>query len=208
MLEIDIDWNQLKKLNRELELTGKDLIKIATKAFKTSAKNFTKNVIKNVRKNNGITEKKLKQRIRQYILSDLKIKIFAGFYRTGITNWQARKTKQGVSYGKPIRKLRKGAFIATMPEGGKIAVKRTGIFKSPSKGRYANKFYQRNGKNHKKGEPYQVEILEKQVTENNEIENAIEPILIAETESFYQVFSKTFDNEAGKYLRQKLRKQG
>lgn len=208
MLEFEIDSAQVNNLNKQLDIDGRALLKIATKAFKASAKNFTKNAIKEVRKYSGIADKKLRQRIRQYILNDLKVKIFAGFYRTGITNWQARKTKQGVSYGKPVRKLRKGAFIAVMPEGGRIAVKRTGVFKEPTKGRYANKFYKRNGKNHKKGEPYKVEVLEKQVTENNEIESIIEPILKTETEKFYETYNKSFDKEVGKYLRQQLRKQG
>ena len=126
MLEVSINDVQLKQLNRELELTGRELLKIATKAFKSSAKNFTKNAIKTIKKNYGIADKKLRQRIRQYVIDDLKIKIFAGFYRTGLTNWQARKTKRGVTYGRP-RRLRKGAFIARMPEGGKIAVKVRGV---------------------------------------------------------------------------------
>lgn len=191
MLEYEINDIQLKYLNRQLELYGRNLIKVATKAFKASAKNFVKNVISTIKKNNGITDKKLKQRIRQYVLSDLKIKIFAGFYRTGITNWKARQTKQGVTYGKPVRKLRKSAFLATMPEGGKLAVKRTGEYKIASKGRYKGK---------------KREILQKQVTENNEIENIIEPILKAETKHFYTVFNKIFDKEVNKFLKQQLRK--
>ncbi len=205
MLEASINDIQLKQLNRDLELTGRELLKIATRAFKTSAKNFTKNAIKIIKKNYGIADKKLRQRIRQYVIDDLKIKIFAGFYRTGLTNWQARKTKRGVTYGRP-RRLRKGAFIARMPEGGKIAVKRTGQYHTPSKGRYANKVYQRNTAKHKKGEPYKVEILEKQVTENNEIENVVMPILQNETENFYKIFKKSFESEVNKYLRNQFKK--
>ena len=207
MLEIGIDSVQLSRLNTELELTMRDLLKIATRSFKTCAKNFTKNAIKSVKKSFGIADKKLRQRIRQYVINDLKIKIFAGFYRTGLTNWQARSTKRGVTYGKPVRKLRKGAFIARMPEGGRIAVKRTGKYHTPTKGQYANKFYQRNTAKHKKGDPYQVEILEKQVTENNEIESVIQPILEAETKNFYTTFKKAFENEVNKYLKNQLRKK-
>ena len=201
MLEAYIDSVQLRRLNYELNLTASELSKIVTKAFKTCAKNFSNNVIKTVNEYYGISKKKLKQRIRQYIIDDLKIKIFSGFYRTGLTNWKARKTTKGVTYGKPVRKLRKSAFITTMPEGGRIAVKRTGVFHKPSKGRYANKIYRRNGAKHRKGEPYQVEELQKQVTENGEIESVIEPILEAETKKFYQLFKKTFDNEVQKYLK-------
>ena len=50
MLEIGIDSVQLSRLNTELELTTRDLLKIATRSFKTCAKNFTKKAIKSVKK--------------------------------------------------------------------------------------------------------------------------------------------------------------
>lgn len=189
MLEARIDNTQLENLNRDLQLSQRDLINIATKVFKMSAKDFSKKVIKRANSEYKISQKKLKERIKQFVINDLKIKIFSGFYRVGITNWRARQigkvkkggkvrknTRGGVEFGAPgAKQFRQGAFILTSKKkdgspGGKVAFKRIGKERLP---------------------------IQKQVTD---IDKVIEPILETEVESFYKIFSVRFDKECIKYL--------
>lgn len=190
MLEARIDNTQLNKLVKGLELTEKQLLNIAKKVFKMSAKDFSKTIIKRANNEVKISQKKLKERIKQFVINDLKIKIFSGFYRVGLTHWRARQIgkikkgsrrrksgRAGVEYGPPgKREFRPGAFIITSKKkdgspGGKIAFKRTGKARLP---------------------------IQKQVAD---IDDAITPILESEVENFYKIFSARFDKECSKLLR-------
>ena len=185
MLEAHIDNKQLKDLTNGLNLTEKQLLNLAKKVFKMSAKDFAKKVIKRANSEYKISQKKLKERIKQFVINDLKIKIFSGFYRVGLTHWRARQlgkarkrrsARSGVEYGAPDnRQLRAGAFIITSKRkdgspGGKVAFKRTSSARLP---------------------------IQKQVTDIDEV---ITPILESEVENFYNTFSARFDRECIKYL--------
>ena len=189
MLEAHIDNTQLNNLVKDLELTNVQILNLAKKVFKMSAKDFAKKVIKRANNEYQISQKKLKERIRQYVINDLTIKIFNGFYRVGLTHWRARQigkvkkggrrrisTRAGVEFGAASkRELRPGAFIITSKKkdgspGGKVAFKRTGNARLP---------------------------IQKQVTD---IDDVITPILEAEVENFYNTFSARFDRECIKYL--------
>lgn len=189
MLEARIDNSQLQGLIRDLDLTERQILNIAKKVFKMSAKDFSKRVIKRANNEYKISQKKLKERIKQFVINDLKIKIFNGFYRVGLTHWRARqigKVKKGgkrrntgrggIEYGAPGKKqFRPGAFIITSKKkdgspGGKVAFKRTGSARLP---------------------------IQKQVTD---IDETITPILESEVENFYNIFSARFDKECSKYL--------
>jgi hypothetical protein len=190
ILEARIDSAQLNNLNRDLDITGATLLNLATKVFKLSAKDFSKKVIKRANSECKISIKKLKERIKQYVISDLKIKIFNGFYRIGITNWNARQIgkiskgsrrnkngRKGVEYGAPgQRRFRDNAFIISAKKkdgtaGGRIAFKRTTNKRLP---------------------------IQKQV---DDIDSVIEPILESETDNFYQIFAQRYDKECIKYLK-------
>lgn len=189
MLEARIDNSQLQRLIRDLDLTERQILNIAKKVFKMSAKDFSKRVIKRANNEYKISQKKLKERIKQFVINDLKIKIFNGFYRVGLTHWRARqigKVKKGgkrrntgrggIEYGAPGKKqFRPGAFIITSKKkdgspSGKVAFKRTGSARLP---------------------------IQKQVTD---IDETITPILESEVENFYNIFSARFDKECSKYL--------
>lgn len=189
MFEARIDNTQLNNLVKDLELTQLQIINIAKKVFKMSAKDFAQKVIKRANNEYQISQKKLKERIRQYVINDLKIKIFNGFYRIGLTHWRARQIgkirkggkrrstgRAGVEYGAAgQRQFRPGAFIFTSKKkdgspGGKVAFKRTGSARLP---------------------------IQKQVTD---IDDVITPILESEVENFYNIFSARFDRECIKYL--------
>lgn len=190
MFEARIDNNQLKELTRELELTERKLHNIAVRVFKTSAKDFSKKVIKRANTEQKISIKKLKQRIKQYVINDLKIKIFNGLFRVGITNWAARQIgkakpgrkrttggRKGVSYGAPgAKRFRENAFIITSKrkdgsDGGKVAFKRQGRERLP---------------------------IVKQV---DDIDGVITPILESEVENFYSIFASRFNKECLKYIK-------
>lgn len=189
MFEARIDNSQLADLTKNLELTGRQLNNIAVKVFKLSAKDFSKKVIKRANSEQKISIKKLKQRIKQFVINDLKIKIFNGFYRVGITNWRARQLgkvrkggkrrssgRKGVEYGAPgARKFRQDAFIMTSKkkdgsDGGKVAFKRVGKSRLP---------------------------IQKQV---DDIDEVIAPILESEVENFYSIFAAKFEKECRKYI--------
>lgn len=189
MLEARIDKTQLNDLVKDLKLSERQLLNLAKKVFKMSAKDFAKIVIKRANNEYKISQKKLKERIRQFVINDLKIKIFNGFYRVGLTHWRARQIgkvrkggkirnngRGGVEYGAPgKREFRPGAFIITSKKkdgspGGKVAFKRTGSARLP---------------------------IQKQVTDIDEV---ITPILESEVENFYNTFSARFDRECIKYL--------
>ena len=189
MFEAHIDNTQLNNLVKDLELTERQLLNIAKKVFKMSAKDFAKKVIKRANSEYQISQKKLKERIRQYVINDLTIKIFNGFYRVGLTHWRARPIgkirkggkrrkngRGGVEFGAAgQRQFRPGAFIYTSKKkdgspGGKVAFKRTGSARLP---------------------------IQKQVAD---IDDAITPILESEVDNFYSTFSARFDKECIKYL--------
>ena len=189
MLEAHIDNKQLNNLVKDIKLSERQLLNIAKKVFKMSAKDFAKKVIKRANSEYKISQKKLKERIRQFVINDLKIKIFNGFYRVGLTHWRARqigKVKKGgrmrkggrggVEYGAPgQRQFRAGAFIYTSKKkdgspGGKVAFKRTTNARLP---------------------------IQKQVTD---IDETITPILESEVDNFYNTFTARFDRECIKYL--------
>ena len=189
MLEARIDNKQLNNLTKDLNLTEKQLLNIAKKVFKMSAKDFSKKVIKRANSEQKIAIKKLKERIKQFVINDLKIKIFNGFYRVGLTHWRARQigkvkkggkrrktSRAGVEFGAPgQRQLRPGSFIITAKkkdgsDGGKVAFKRTGSARLP---------------------------IQKQVTDIDEV---ITPILESEVDNFYKIFAARFDKECIKYL--------
>lgn len=190
MFEARIDNNQLRELTRELDLTERVLNNLAVKVFKAAAKDFSKKVIKRANTEQKISIKKLKQRIKQFVINDLKIKIFSGFYRVGLTNWRARQLgkvrkggkrrsggRKGVEYGAPgAKRFRQDAFIITSKkkdgsDGGKVAFKRVGKSRLP---------------------------IQKQV---DDIDDVIEPILGSEVENFYSIFNSRFNKECSKYLR-------
>ena len=189
MLEAHIDNKQFNDLIKNLDLTAGQIINLSKKVFKMSAKDFSKRVIKRANSEYKISQKKLKERIRQFVISDLKIKIFSGFYRIGLTHWRAKQIgikkggrrrtngRAGVEYGAPgNRQFRQGASIYTSKKkdgspGGKVALKRTTSARLP---------------------------LQKQVTD---IDETITPILEAEVENFYKIFAARFDRECIKYLR-------
>ncbi len=189
MFEAHIDSKQLNNLTKDLELTQLQILRLAKKVFKNSAKDFAKKVIKRANSEYQIAQKKLKERIRQYVINDLKIKIFSGFYRIGLTHWRARQIgkikkgqkrrssgRGGVEFGAAgQRQFRPGAFIITSKRkdgspGGKVAFKRTGSARLP---------------------------IQKQVTD---IDDVITPILESEVENFYKIFSARFNRECTKYL--------
>ena len=190
MLEAHIENTQLNELIKGLDLTEQQIINLAKKVFKISAKDFSKNVIKKANSEYKISQKKLKERIKQFVINDLKIKIFSGFYRIGLTHWRARqvgkirkgskrrnKGRGGVKFGAPgAKQFRQGAFIVTSKKkdgsaGGKVAFKRVGKERLP---------------------------IQKQVTD---IDEYIEPILESEVNNFYKIFSSRFDKECMKVLR-------
>lgn len=190
MFEARIDNNQLQELTKELDLTERKLHNMAVRVFKTSAKDFSKKVIKRANTEQKISIKKLKQRIKQFVINDLKIKIFSGLYRVGITNWAARQIgkaksgrkrksggRAGVSYGAPgAKRFRESAFIITSKrkdgsDGGKVAFKRQGRERLP---------------------------IVKQV---DDIDSVITPILESEVENFYSIFAARFNKEYLKYVR-------
>lgn len=190
MLEAHIENTQLNELIKGLDLTEQQIINLAKKVFKISAKDFSKNVIKKANSEYKISQKKLKERIKQFVINDLKIKIFSGFYRIGLTHWRARqvgkirkgskrrnKGREGVEFGAPgAKQFRQGAFIVTSKKkdgsaGGKVAFKRVGKERLP---------------------------IQKQVTD---IDEYIEPILESEVNNFYKIFSSRFDKECMKVLR-------
>lgn len=186
MFEAHINNSQLKGLIQGLDLTQKQILNIATKVFKLSAKDFSKKVIKRANSEQKIAIKKLKQRIKQFVINDLKIKVFSGFYRVGLTSWQARQVGKGkrkrksghagVEYGAPGNKrFRQGAFIVASKKkdgsaGGKVAFKRVGKNRLP---------------------------IQKQV---DNIDDVIEPILEDEVYNFYDIFAQRFDREVQKVL--------
>ena len=189
MFEAHIDNTQLNNLVKDLELTERQLLNIAKKVFKMSAKDFAKKVIKRANSEYQISQKKLKERIRQYVINDLTIKIFNGFYRVGLTHSRARQIgkirkggkrrkngRGGVEFGATgQRQFRPGAFIYTSKKkdgspGGKVAFKRTGSA---------------------------CLQMQKQVAD---IDDAITPILESEVDNFYSTFSARFDKECIKYL--------
>lgn len=190
MFEARIENSQLNELTRGLELSVRQLNNIAVKVFKASAKDFSKKVIKRANTEQKISIKKLKQRIKQFVINDLKIKIFNGLYRVGLTNWAARQVgkratskrkktggRKGVSYGAPgAKRFREDAFIITSRRkdgspGGKVAFKRQGRERLP---------------------------IVKQV---DDIDGVITPILESEVENFYSIFASRFDKECLKYLK-------
>lgn len=190
MLEAHIENTQLNELIKGLDLTEQQIINLAKKVFKISAKDFSKNVIKKANSEYKISQKKLKERIKQFVINDLKIKIFSGFYRIGLTHWRARqvgkirkdskrrnKGRGGVEFGAPgAKQFRQGAFIVTSKKkdgsaGGKVAFKRVCKERLP---------------------------IQKQVTD---IDEYIEPILESEVNNFYKIFSSRFDKECMKVLR-------
>ena len=190
MLEAHIENTQLNELIKGLDLTEQQIINLAKKVFKISAKDFSKNVIKKANSEYKISQKKLKERIKQFVINDLKIKIFSGFYRIGLTHWRARqvgkirkgskrrnKGRGGVEFGAPgAKQFRQGAFIVISKKkdgsaGGKVAFKRVGKERLP---------------------------IQKQVTD---IDEYIEPILESEVNNFYKIFSSRFDKECMKVLR-------
>lgn len=189
MLEARIDNNQLRELTKNLELTERRLQNLAVKVFKASAKDFSNKVIKRASNEQKISIKKLKQRIKQFVISDLKIKVFNGLFRVGITNWRARQIgkvrkggkirkggRKGVEYGAPgAKKFRENAFIITSKKkdgspGGKVAFKRVGKDRLP---------------------------IQKQV---DDIDVVIEPILESEIENFFNIFTDRFNKECSKYI--------
>jgi len=189
MLEVRIDNNQLNALIKDLELSQRQILNIAKKVFKRSAKDFSKNVINKANNEHKIAKAKLKERIRQFVINDLKIKIFSGFYRIGITHWRARQlgkprkgskrrntTRGGVEFGGPSkRQFIKSAFIVNSKRkdgsaGNRIAFKRVGKSRLP---------------------------IAKQVAE---IDDIITPILENEVDTFYKIFASNFDRECIKYL--------
>lgn len=190
MFEARIDNNQLNNLTKELELTERQIHNIAVRVFKASAKDFSNKVIKRANTEQKISKKKLKQRIKQFVINDLKIKIFNGFYRVGITNWAARQLgkvkagrkrktggRKGVTYGAPgAKRFREDAFIITSKrkdgsDGGKVAFKRLGRERLP---------------------------IIKQV---DDIDDVITPILESEIENFYTIFASRFNKEYIKHIK-------
>lgn len=190
MFEARIDNKQLQELIKELKLTERTIHNIAVRAFKISAKDFSNKVIKRANSEQKIAIKKLKQRIKQYVISDLRIKVFSGLYRVGLTNWAARQVgkaksgrkrksggRAGVSYGAPgAKRFRENAFIITAKrkdgsDGGKVAFKRQGRERLP---------------------------IIKQV---DDIDEVITPILESEVENFYTIFASRFNKEYLKYVK-------
>lgn len=188
MFEAKIENYQLKELIKELQLTERNLHNLSVKVFKSAAKDFSNKVIKRANAEQKISIKKLKQRIKQYVINDLKIKIFSGFFRVGVTNWaarqlgkrkagQKRKTggRKGVEYGAPgAKRFIENAFIVNSKRkdgstGGKIAFKRIGRARLP---------------------------VAKQV---DNIDDVITPILESEVEEFYNIFAFRFKKECLKY---------
>lgn len=188
MFEAHIDRTQLANLTKDIQLSQRKLLSLATKVFKMSAKDFSKKVIKRVNTEQKISQKKLKQRIKQFVINDLRIKIFSGFYRVGITNWNAKQvgkrkknkkqksSRGGVEFGAPgFRQFRQGAFIVHSKKkdgtaGRKVAFKRMGKEPLP---------------------------IEKQVADINYV---VEPVLIDEVDNFYSIFSARFNKEVEKVL--------
>lgn len=188
-VKVRIENAQITKLNRDLKLEGKALEKAGSNAFKNAGKTFVKLASDNLSKKFDMTKKVIRSRIKSYVVNVMKVKVFAGLYRLGLTRWSAREVKTGVSYGASgQRQIREHAFIvkASQKSSSRVAFKRTGSFKTASKGRY---------------EGQKREKLEKQVTD---IDDLFLPELEKLSTEFSEMFEKEFNKEARKWIVKQL----
>ena len=184
-LKIYIDKSQINAVIKDLNLTYMQAKNLAQKTFKRAVNEFYKRVLSRVNREGDLKKNKAKQRIKKYVFNNMTGKLFNGLFNIGLTNWKnARENKRGVSYkyGGETR-TRKGAFIRTMPEGGEIAVRRTGKYNIATKGSYKGK---------------RREMLEKQVEDPLPI---FEQILQDEMDNFLNDFINAYSKELDKIVK-------
>lgn len=193
-LYLEVSKEQIERLNRDIELDKKNLIKLSHNAFKYAVNTWLREIAKRIRKETNLKKDFLDARIRSTVSKKKNYaKIFNGLNPVNIIYWNARVSKRGISYGKSgSKKINTKAWVGRARNGGKIAYER----KSNGK-KFRPDFGVNKGK-----------LIEAFGLANAEIDNIITPILETEITKFYTVYSQKFDNEVSKYLKRQLRKQG
>lgn len=189
---LNIDDSKLEALNRDLELSKRDLISLGKKAFNFAVKTFVSTIKKRLRRETSIDKDVIETRTRNYVYKkELKAKVFNGLNRINISRWNCRITKRGLSYGARGNKiLNRKAWMYTSPKGG------------------GRKAYERKegAKIRAKYGVNKGKLIEPYGEAMAEIDTAITPILEAELVNFPTIYEQKFNREYEKFVKKQIKK--
>jgi len=135
-IELDVRLD-VREVERMLGGIGRRVVPKATRStLNKAARSVQAEAVRLIAKDVGVTQKTIREHLllKRATLRTLysSIETKPGQRRISVTRLKPRQTRKGVTYrtqGK--RRLIPGAFIATMPQGGRIVVKRKGRQRLP-----------------------------------------------------------------------------